>query len=322
MNETLDYEQFVDYIVSHVPDVIARETDEEDLLHTCVIPVMRNNERVSEALRFAVGDGKPWPMIDIAPFYEMYCMGADLSLVMHELVRSYIDSRERHYLLNPDDLSDFWRVRDKIIFRLISRDRNRHILEGCPSRDFLDLSVTYRVLTGKGGGGISSVMITNSMMEGWGIDEKALFCLAIPNSVRLFPPRIQSLGEVLTRLMEGDDEDEFLESHPMDEDPEFYVCTNDCGINGAGVMCYPGLLERFGESIGEDFYILPSSIHEVLFLPAHAGLPLEDITSIVRGANKSVVSLEEILSDCVYYFKVKTGKIEKYSGQVAEELLQ
>ena len=74
--------------------------------------------------------------------------------------------------------------------------------------------------------------------------------------------------------------------------------------------------------IGEDFYILPSSIHEVLFLPAHMGMLPQEVISVVGSANKSVVSREEILSDSVYYFRVKSGKIQKYSGQIAEELLQ
>ena len=323
MCESFDYEQFVDYIASHLFDGISQETDAGDVIDIRVVPVIRNNERVTDALRVCVKGSKPYPLIDIDPFYEMYCMGAKMPQVIHELARSYIDSRERQYFLCPDDLMSFDKVKDKIIFRLISRGRNRHVLECCPCRDFLDLSITYRVLTGKSEGGISSMMITKFMMEEWGIDEDILYRLAISNSVRHFPPKVESFGDVVTRLMDSTDaEEDFQWPEGMSDGPGFYVCTNDCGINGAGVICYPGLLEEFGEMIGEDFYILPSSIHEVLFLPAHMGMLPQEVISVVGSANKSVVSREEILSDSVYYFRVKSGKIQKYSGQIAEELLQ
>ncbi len=46
-----------------------------------------------------------------------------------------------------------------------------------------------------------------------------------------------------------------------------FVLTNRDKSEGAGVMVQDGVLEKVGELLGADYYVLPSSIHEVLILP-------------------------------------------------------
>ena len=43
-----------------------------------------------------------------------------------------------------------------------------------------------------------------------------------------------------------------------------YVLTNNIHINGAALMLVPDILEKIGDKAGMDYYVLPSSIHEVL----------------------------------------------------------
>ena len=53
----------------------------------------------------------------------------------------------------------------------------------------------------------------------------------------------------------------------MQRECQMYVLTNSSKIQGAACMFYPHVLEMIGEILKEDFYILPSSIHEVIILP-------------------------------------------------------
>ena len=59
-----------------------------------------------------------------------------------------------------------------------------------------------------------------------------------------------------------------------DEVP-MYVCSNTSKINGAGVILYDGLLKEFAERVDNNFYILPSSIHETLLIPANTDMDVE-----------------------------------------------
>ena len=75
---------------------------------------------------------------------------------------------------------------------------------------------------------------------------------------------------------------------------------NSHKLNGASAILYPNTLKGLYNKIGS-FYILPSSIHEVICVP-DKNANLEVLKSTVKDANKTVVSQEEKLSDNVYYF--------------------
>ena len=91
--------------------------------------------------------------------------------------------------------------------------------------------------------------------------------------------------------------------------PPLYVATNECKCHGAAVLLYDGVLERFAERIGSDFYILPSSVHETLFMPV---LPDTDgcmLPELVCGINTEQVAPEEVLSDNVYLYHAGDGSV-------------
>ena len=52
--------------------------------------------------------------------------------------------------------------------------------------------------------------------------------------------------------------------NPTGAKQEPYVVTNAMGINGAAVILYQNVLEKIADRLKGDYYILPSSIHEVL----------------------------------------------------------
>ena len=81
-----------------------------------------------------------------------------------------------------------------------------------------------------------------------------------------------------------------------------YVATNEQCSLGAAVMRYPDFREKVRGMIRGDFYILPSSIHEVILVPESFGLEPERMQEMVKEINQTGVALEEVLSDSVYYF--------------------
>ena len=80
-------------------------------------------------------------------------------------------------------------------------------------------------------------------------------------------------------------------------------------MNGAACMFYPGVLEDFGKKLGRDFYLLPSSVHEVILVPADETVSKEALWEIVTDINRTQVAEEEILADSVYYYDRKKDRI-------------
>lgn len=89
-----------------------------------------------------------------------------------------------------------------------------------------------------------------------------------------------------------------------------YVATNSKKLNGACVMLYDGLLRDFARKVGRSFYIIPSSIHEVILIPDTLDMDIHYMKAMVKKVNGTEVSPDEVLSDNVYRYDIDTDRIE------------
>ena len=80
-----------------------------------------------------------------------------------------------------------------------------------------------------------------------------------------------------------------------------YVLSNIYYNHGAAVIAYPGLLTRVEQLLGS-FFLIPSSIHEVILVPVEDmdAYDIAGANEIVRSVNEHEVAENEILSDHVY----------------------
>lgn len=87
------------------------------------------------------------------------------------------------------------------------------------------------------------------------------------------------------------------------------VGTNKATTYGAAIMTNPEILKRFLKSKCEDYYIFPSSTHEVLFRVDYGMDTPEELRQIVREINQIAVLEKDFLSDNVYYYHSDTGEV-------------
>ena len=83
-------------------------------------------------------------------------------------------------------------------------------------------------------------------------------------------------------------EEMFSSMSPQDA-PTMWIITNDRGVNGAVNMLYDENLQHLAKELKDDLYILPSSIHEVICIPASMGDP-KVLAEMVQEVNATVVS--------------------------------
>jgi hypothetical protein len=91
-----------------------------------------------------------------------------------------------------------------------------------------------------------------------------------------------------------------IEHSPMDN---CYIVTLNGrgGWYGAGAMAVPCLMEQVREKIG-NFYILPSSVHEIICIPESLGMDdIDELRYMVKTVNSTEVEPQDRLSDDVYY---------------------
>ena len=99
------------------------------------------------------------------------------------------------------------------------------------------------------------------------------------------------------------------EMFDIPEERMMYVLSNKTGINGASIILDEEFMENVYKRIGKDFYILPSSIHEVLAVADDGYMDAKDMQMMVYEINRSQVSVEDRLSDHVYKYTKETGLV-------------
>ena len=89
-----------------------------------------------------------------------------------------------------------------------------------------------------------------------------------------------------------------------------YIQTNQQKINGSMTLVYKDNLLRFCEETGwSSIYIIPSSIHELLFIPITEEVSEENLKSMIVEVNTTQIADEEVLSNNLYIYNKVTNEI-------------
>lgn len=305
MNNGMSYEEFQKQLLEQMHQhfqkgyqIKLHEVIKNNGLHLDSLVVLEEKRRVS-------------PEFYLQAYYTRYRGGETVEELAQEMKDIYYRTRQDTENLSLDLSLD--NCRDRIIYRLVSYERNQEIWEQVPYIPFLDMMVVFHCLMMREQDGIGSICITNYLMEEWGLDTKHLYQIAQENTMRLFPKRVCSLNQLFLEMIQSLEQvpEEILHQIESGSFPgEPWVITNTCEINGASVILYPDCLKKIGEYFQEDFFVLPSSIHEVLVVSMSGGQDFETLEEMVREVNQSCVRPEEILSDHVYQYHCQKNTLE------------
>ena len=105
-----------------------------------------------------------------------------------------------------------------------------------------------------------------------------------------------SLSPITCVQEEGTEESDEYYMLEISDSVAMYVLTNKQKVNGASCMLYPDLICQFSDRIGKNLFIIPSSVHELLLLPADHKDEASEIRCMIREINDTQVRVEEILS--------------------------
>ena len=90
-------------------------------------------------------------------------------------------------------------------------------------------------------------------------------------------------------------------------DPQMYILTNVRKAYGASAIMNLHVLKKLDEEVGNGshkFFVLPSSIHEMILIPYDEKYELDDLSEMVRWVNATEVEEEEQLSDKAYILDI------------------
>ena len=258
------------------------------------------------------------PTINMDQLYKAY--QNQPGVTMESVCRRIADVvMEAPIQVNLKSIMDYDIAKDNLFIRVSSAETNKEVLENAPHQLKEDLAITYHVAVGKDQDGLSSMFIKNDLLEQYGISAEQLHEDAMKSSPHVMIPEVSSIGALIDEmyqkniLMLTPDEREMLQEtlQESSEMPTFFVVTNTERIDGAGVIFYPEFMDNMGELLGNDFFILPSSIHQMLVFPDDGQVDAEMLRDMVKEVNATQVAPAERLTNDVYHFDTKDHVFEK-----------
>ena len=263
--------------------------------------VRKNNGVILHGLLVLGENRNVAPTIYLDTFLEAYEAGATFGSIIQRLEDICREDMLRESV-DMEFFRSFERVRDRICYRLIGRKGNEELLEDIPYIEFLDLAICFYYAYHGESLGDGTILVHNSHLELWDTCTAELFGLAKRNTQRLFPWVCNSIAEVLGEIAGEDesseeaDEEAFLQEIPMQ------VLSNDKRTQGAVCMLYPDVLDTLSGKGKRNFFILPSSVHEVILLEDTGAGSIPELKKMVTEVNATQVAPEEVLSDSLYYY--------------------
>ena len=259
------------------------------------------------------------PIINLNLYYKNHQNQPDLitmekicEKIAEVIVKTPID-------VNLKSIMDYDTVKDNLFIRVSSAEKNKDILKYVPHRLKEDLAITYHVAVDMDEDVLSSTIIKNNMLKHYGITAEQLHEDANKSSYRVMTPTISSMETIIEEIIQKD----LFQASPKElailqasikestQMPSFFVVSNRQRINGASVIFYPGVMKNIGNILDGNFYILPSSIHEMLVLPDDGKVSADELKLMVTEVNMTEIEPAERLTDSVYYYDTISETFKK-----------
>lgn len=294
----MNYQQFIEEVERRVKEKIKGNETITVYIHTAV----KNNGKERKGITVSEKGIHISPTIYLEEYFQQFQEGKPIEKIVEKILQLYEEVKCSHPC-EESLLQNYEELKGKFACKLIHRGKNEKLLNDIPYVPWMDLAIVVFVLLEVSPYGTATVLVRKEHLEIWGLTEAQLFDEAKKNTPILLPYQFCPMRKLLREICpyavdEGEEEEESL-----------YVLSNKLRSFGAASMLYEGILEKVGQKLGENYYILPSSIHEVIVVPESKSPVKQDLEEMVREINETQVEQEEVLSDRVYYFSRKENRL-------------
>ena len=307
----LSKRDFIDAVKNNIANFLPEEVSENVEITETTVVKMNDQKLHGLVIKEKGSDAAPTFYMD--EMFERYENGENMGELMSELAGHYglVDM-----MPGPPTVDLSWdSVRDKLTVRLLEKQRNREFLSSMPYVSVgHGLAVIADINMGEDNSVEWRIAINNGVLDSLGVDKETLFVEAMNSSVVMEPAVLTDMSQALF----SPEKENFLDrSEPIapEEVGGMYVLTNESGSLGAAALFYPDVKEKAAELIGSDYYVLPSSTHEVILVPDTAGINAKELCDMVKQANRTVVDEKDILSDNVYHYSKDERRLDRVTAE-------
>lgn len=280
-------------ICSYLPPDVEYETD---LNH-----VEKNNVTLT-ALQIRKSGEQSCPVFYLEPYYKEFQNGESLINICKTIANIYKQIGIPDFALK--EILDYNAIKERLEVKLVSTEKNEAYLSRGLYRINEIGAEIININLGIYMDGQMTIRVTKELLEQYSVSSDVLFQQARENTIKRYPLEIYTLSDAVHDIVGDERQMPSLKT-------QIYVVSNQETINGATVILYPDALRQIAERVGGDYYILPSSIHEVMAISKQCGMTESELRAMVRQVNRWSVDPRERLSNEVFSYNSKDNTLHK-----------
>lgn len=266
--------------------------------------VKKDNNRVYNALNIKRPELSISPSYNFDSLYNEYERTGDMYTII-SLIKSGFEHMPNLRKMNID-FNDYDSIRDNITMVVRSKDRCMDIINDVPYVEQGEFIGLFKIEFQRNEHESYAALISNATLEAYGITKDELYDQAKENDKKntYKQPILCDINDIIFNIIAGEklfDEKNLLENNEIIniEDDELLVLSNRGSREGAALLFNEDVLERISEVMNGDYYIIPSSIHEVIVLKE---MPAPELNQMIAEVNNTQVEPEDVLSYNAQYY--------------------
>lgn len=263
-----------------------------------IITVTKNNNVQKEAVTLSDCEAELNPVVYLDDLYKECRSGKKIPECVDQILELSHGTPE----FDSRQFFDSWdEAKDRIELDLANTKWNEGLVTDTPHKEFLDLTVYCRLVFAKDETGIASTVVKESMLVRWGISKQDMWEAASSN-LKKEAYQFMNLRSLIGKSAKAADIKECRSA-------SMCILTNPVMYYGASGILRTDLLEKLAQLKETDLYILPSSVHEVILLPALDCWDVDELRQMVKSVNAGWVDKMDWLSDEVYSYRRGSRKV-------------
>lgn len=249
--------------------------------------------------------------VHVDELYTAYQEGAKLNAIVNYIGNDVLHTKSYNIYDKTRELMDYGTAKSRLLVRLINYGRNTDVLRDVVYKTFGDIAFTVCAIVDENEHGITSTKILKTMVKKWGKNEDDIFNEAIENTYRISPPRFYTLEKMLLNdIYSGDSFMNSDDTFQLNDHFAENLLSTTRQTNGAIAVFLPGVAEKISEMLNSDFYMVFTSIHEVMIHSVKSGVNPEDLKNILRDTISEATLSSDYLTEKIYKYNRKAHKFE------------
>lgn len=269
-----------------------------DGFHITIQKVFKPNMEL-DGLLIMAEDEIIGPTIYLEPVYEALDSGTPVEQVVDRILQAYDSARSEALDFDIEHLKDFDYAKDRLYVQLVNKHLNEKMLQDIPYATFLDdFAIIVRCTIETSEDCNASFLVQNYHLNIWQTDSETVLSTAISNTLAEHNVELMPLEQLIRETFPA-----FPTEH---SDCDMWFMSNSKRYFGAAAVLSDDVLKSFAKEHGS-FYVIFSSVHEVLLIPSDDASDLDTLTRQNQNVNATALEENDILGTKAYFYQRDRG---------------